>query len=408
MEERSPDVLLRGARWLFVLGTFMIPMPAIRAGLPISDYLLIAAVVVTVAARPGLDPKPRSSAPLQIAGLAAVLGVAVTGFVSVSLSGDLSNGARLLFVLLAWPWALKTSFKRSDGPRLARAYVYGAAISGAAGAGQALGVLTISTSEVTNGRGAGLNVHPNGQGGALAVGLALAVALWVAGDRRQRRGALVGIALILTGLVVSGSVSGMIAASVGVAVVIIRRARSWRIWALIAAGATGLSWITSQVSQYGITSPITRFQLSTGEIGRNSTVGDRTATWQYALEQISHAPITGAGLDQASDVSYNNATATHNMLLLSWVQGGLLILLAVLIMTVTAAVLGFRKSPHDTAREAALAALIAVIVFAQTGPVFFDRYYWFPVALLFLTRYGATEEPSVLGVVRPHRSVSAI
>ncbi|GED08589.1 O-antigen ligase family protein [Cellulosimicrobium cellulans] len=377
------DVMVRAARATFLVGAFLVPLTAVRsvAGFTVGDAALVVATalcLLSLARPPGRVP----------AGVAVASGLAVLATMALAVTApaptlELAVGARLCMVWLVWTWVATVVLRTpAHVVGAATAFVLGACLSSVVALGQLAGVdlrpLFLATpDEGTTARFVGLGGHANGQGGCLAVALVLCLAAVLA--RHRRIGALVATAFVAVGLLLTASITGLLTAAVGL-LVLLWRARSPRaaFGGILGIGAAALALVILRRAFPAVVTPFDRYESAIG-VGGTSTVGQRMQTIRFAWESIRSDPFSGIGFGQGGG-TYNGVTQAHNMLVLSWYQGGVLLLLAVVVMCVTALVVGWRA--RGLLGTALLAATVAALFFAQTGPSLYDRFVWFPAVLL--------------------------
>jgi len=189
------------------------------------------------------------------------------------------------------------------------------------------------------------------------------------------------------GLVLSGSVTGMIAAVLALCGVLVRRRLSFK---ALCYGLTiiMLAYVAGTFLQHhtlggrGV-SPLDRLTASTGggTIEQN-TFESRLGTDRIALGWIAADPIFGRGLDPSAGATIDDLPV-HNMFLLLWAQGGLLLALALLlVLTRMAHVVLAVGGRSDPLKEQLVGGALAALIFAMTAPITFQRYFWLPLILL--------------------------
>lgn len=187
------------------------------------------------------------------------------------------------------------------------------------------------------------------------------------------------------GLVLCGSVTGMMCASAGLVLVLILS----RMSSVLIFGAStviaGLAAIVLNLNTLvpGATSPLTRLEDTTGNGSGESTLQSRLESDIFALDGIAREPFLGVGLDSASGGTFDGVTLTHNMFLLAWFQGGLMFVLA-LVTVILFASQQLRSVPRHFAaptKVGLVASLISALLFSMTGPVLFERWFWLPIIL---------------------------
>ncbi len=341
-------------------------MLAIRKGLAISDALFgLSAIAQALTARSRVRRVPGA---WKVAAFLILLGAALAALRADSIGGNYAVGLRLGYVLLVWPWTAFASL--TNGERLLRAmrlFVIGAGISGFVGLLQLHG-LHVHGAPLQGGRASGLTQHVNDQGALLGAAAPIAFGLWL----RRPRGTsdwtmLLSLAAILIGLVSSGSVSGMFAATAGVAV-LLARGRSIRTVIKSVVVIVVAYYVGVRLLGHSGLSPLGRLRLTTNNAALNGqdTSASRIETWHLAWHQVVHNPLVGRGLDIRSGLfqlpSVDGVTTTtlqaHNFLLLAWYQGGMLTLVGV----VTAVVYAFRQCWRRTNN------LLAEVAFGRSPP----------------------------------------
>lgn len=258
--------------------------------------------------------------------------------------------------------------------------------SAAAGLIQAGGA-TILGREANSGRANGLAVHPN----VLGVMCALAIVICLALLPRMRgwpRFLLIVVAAInVAGLVATGSLSSLIAAGVGLAVLLICMRITLRAAVIGIAGATvalsGLYMLgyDSTLVTSGIEE---RVDVVTGVSDGVASLDIREQTYKYALNSILDDPLTGVGMDGANEATYDGSTVVHNYLLRGWYQGGLLMFIIILAFTAAMFVIIFR-SLRQSDHGIAVASIATMLTFAATSAFYDQQQYWIPLLVAVAT-----------------------
>lgn len=386
------------ARAFLFLGLASTSITAFRpvSGLTLGDILLLASLVFACVSR--LSEGRRSHLPPSFFGVAVALLVVVGGTLS---SFDSSSGsesmlvlARILLVLLVIPWQMRHLLvDRADLERAVGWFVLGGAICGAGTLLQArFGADIIPGASVTNaGRFTGFAQHVSDTGGITSVTIVLALGLLVGAQRRATRlGAIVALAAGATGLILSGSVSGMIAVAGGVLVLLLRRTLRLRYLFVLAAIAALIVAVVSsiQAATSGALSPIERFQQTLGLTagGRYATSDVRAETYEVAIRRFLESPLIGSGLDGASSIADGRFPA-HNILIAAAFQGGILMLIAVVAVIGRSFAGRWVRKDRSVLASTVLAAGVGAIIFAMTAPSLYNRYFWIPIAFMLVARY---------------------
>jgi O-antigen ligase len=357
-------------------------MLVIRVGLiTLSDALFVVGSLLIVAspARRRIPPQPAIQVAVTV-GLIATL-AASTG--AVDPNESILVGLRVLYVWTVWQFGIRSIVRHPKQiAELATSFALGGAISSLVAVAQATGRLSIPGSEIVFGRVPGLATHVNGQGGVLAVVASVSFAFVAARHQRLLHSLIFGTSIV--GIVLAGSVTGLIGAAAGVLAAIILGKFSLRscLGFVLSCGAGWIVAANVQKAIPGVSSPLQRLADTTGQGSGQSTLYLRLLSDQFAWNRIQDNPWFGAGLDDKSGATYDGITQTHNLALAVWFQGGILLLIAFLIVLSTAWMRAWAKRNRTTPLGVVvLAGMFGAVVFAMTGPVIFDRWFWFPFVL---------------------------
>lgn len=361
-----------------------LPWTAVTVGpFLVSDLAFLATCVLLIPSALALLLEPQR---IRISA-GWMLVVALTVFTSFLSSLGTSHswesamgGLRLVAIWTILRWTLAGGLRKSSEiVRAAECYIVGAAGSGLVGLLGATGLIEAATLNV--GRYSGLAVHPNSQGGSLALGAVASLALFVFG--RSRWPLLLAGAVCAGGTVVSGSVSGMLACGVGVACVLARGALVADRKRVLCAGAAlvalAMVGVGSLLGSMDFVHPFERLTQAKGEGVGPSTITTRVWSVRTGLEGWRVHPVFGVGLDDGSG-TLGDGALVHNMFVRVLFQGGV-----VLFCSLALALLLLLKKPDGghaedngtDLRDALLLVCGAGIVFAMTGPVLFERWFWF-------------------------------
>jgi len=407
--------VLAFGRACFLAAAATIPVLAVRlpGQVAVSDFFLLLATGAALARRALAPERLPTAVSWAVPGFLVATGSALATFQAVSAGGSLAIAARVLFILLVWPWTARTLLRdRADQQRAVLAFVVGAAASGAVAMGQA--TLSIFPDGGLYGRATGLAQHPNDAGGSLALGLVLSARAHTFGGRGTVRRHAVLFVLIGAGLVLSGSVTGMLSAIGGLGLMVVRRGLDAR-RVLLAGVALFVALLVATSIQASIATdgigrltPLERFDQATGGgTSAQNTLASRLDTDREAIDRILEQPFLGHGLDPESGIVMDDL-AVHNWLLLAWFQGGVLFV-AGNAMAVSKAVRGLvARRSRDPFVETLLLGVATAVAFALTGPVLFNRYFWFPAVLLVVVRSTRAPSRPVGAVGEPGRAASGV
>lgn len=389
------DPLYRGSRGLLYLGLFFSSLLVVRAGgLTIGDYLIGASLISAMVVR-SLNPRTRWPSAHQPIGTTVVLLITflVGALVSVGNAFDQTDSllivARLIVVIFALPWLARTLLPTRRHVAAATAWTFaGTAVSMSGTLIQfAFGPDAIPGGTVTNvGRFTGFTGHVSDAGGIACIGLAIGVGFVL--QRRRWIWAAAASGVVAVGLVLSGSVSGMLAAVVGVLVYVIRGQLKFRYLFLLVALGVGVLWATASIqSSANARGPIERVLQTLGlsDKGMYSTSDIRIETYEVAISRFLASPVAGHGFDPTSAIA-DGMLPPHNVIIGALFQGGVLVGIVILAMLIRPFRGGWLRIDRSMVGTQVIAAACAAITFAMTAPSLYNRYLWIPVALVLVTR----------------------
>jgi O-antigen ligase len=391
---------LRGPRLLYYAGSAAIGLLTIRPALSftLSDWIfLLAFGVVSVdvlTARLRSDYLlPRTTtigiALFAVGGLASSLGATLP-------QQSVSVVVRLLYLTLIWFWLGTIVLRNRTHVELAvLAWVSSAALSSAGAVVQYFAGNVIPGGTVAYGRMTGFTPQFNSLGGLAATAFVPALVLAVDSDSRVRR-LLGGASLVLigAGLLLSGSVGGLVATSLATVLWLSIRGVTPRA-ALILGGVGAAALVlmsatgsTNAPSPFQRVVDVTTARLPSDEQG---SVHSRIEVYRRAWSEIQEQPFVGIGLDEASSDRAIGDLRVHNILLNPWLTAGILGLVGIATLAVGILATGRAVIRHSTARDrpldaALLCSFVAFIVFAMGEPIVYVRYGWMPAAMLLALR----------------------
>jgi O-antigen ligase len=380
------DALLAAGRAVLYPGLALTSLLLLRgpADLPIGDIAIAVAGLFAVVslARPQL----RVPGALRVAGALVVVGALLASIVSSDPLGSIGVGVRLTYTVLVIPWILLTLLTKQRHVERAVLWCLAGAALCAAGAllqffmGDVIPGGTITADS----RFTGFTTHPSDLGGIAAMSAAAALgAAFSPLPRRRRLLAVVILAVAVVGLLMSGSVSGLLAMCAVVLFLIVRGAiKPGRALILGAAMSIAIGFAVALLTSAGALGPLQRFLLTTGQTEastESNTAGTRLELADRAVEAIIARPVTGHGLVTEDNILLGEFTV-HNNFLAAWHAGGILVLLGVVIASALGLRYCLRRPSSDPLQTTVAAAVVASLAFAQTAPSMFNRYYWLPIA----------------------------
>lgn len=403
-EPRS-DPRLRLVRIVYYLGAASIGFLTVRPalGFTASDWVFLLSLLLLVLAMTVHDA-PRDYLVPSMITLGVVL-FAAGGLVSTTNAVDAEASLlvviRMLYLTLVWFWLGTVVLQTRAHVRNALvAWVCSAALSSGGAVAQFFYGDVIPGGSLAWGRMTGFTPTFNHLGGLAAT--AFVPALMLAVDSRRSSLRLVGAAataLIGAGLLLSGSVGGLLAASA--ATVFWLAVRGLSLQVVVGLGAVvGSAFVL--MSATGVTnapSPVERISRVTSAeeaaAGTGGTFYTRLDGYGKAWSRIHEQPFVGVGLDDASsakelgdpDVAHN----IHSILINPWFSAGVFGLVGMLLLLYGAFACGLTTLRLTSAQDrslvaALLAGLLAFAIFAMGEPILFVRYGWFPTALLIAVR----------------------
>jgi O-antigen ligase len=390
---------LRISRILYYLALLLMGYTTLRPvlSLSLSDWVFFLALLTAIAQSLAARESLRFGLPIEV-----VLGTALFvlgGFLS-SLGAQhpwqsLLVVAKLTYLTLVWFWLGNLVLRRPEHLHTATlCWVIAAAASGVAGILQWQFGDIIPGGNINQVRMSGFTDHVNEQGALL--GIAFIPALYLATQpgtglfRTVMRWSL--LAAVVSGLLLSGSISGTFAAAAGLflwlSALPLRGRRLLRRALFAAAGLICLQILNAS----GVASPVSRLATSISrQNDRDATFWTRLETYGAAFETIQESPIVGVGLDPLSQLT-DTGYSVHNLVLGSWYQGGLFALLGLLLILLPslllarATIVKARSSRDWLLGVTLFAAFTAFLVNSMAEPNIQNRYKWAPLALLFALR----------------------
>lgn len=383
--DRQPDALEKVARRSLYAGLALSSLLVFRvATVTFGDVLLLLSALLTIISRAPEGQKARSLYWLVTSCLA--FGGVAAADRSLSPSGDILTLGRAVVVVVILPWQARRLLTTPPFVyRALAAFLVGATVSAAGTLLQAEGFAISGSSQEVAGRLSGFTAHVSDLGGIAAVGVVLAIALSRPDRQRLTRlSLLAALAVNAIGLILTGSVSGILAAGAGVFVLLLRRGmRLRRLLVLSVVVYIVFHYAVAIQAQQGALTPLQRFEQAVGLTASvpgtdTNTLGIRQATYGVAWKGFQEHPVFGAGLDDQSGLVLGDLGA-HNLLLAGTYQGGVVFGFGLLLAIAAAIRAGWRNNSPLGARTFAM--LITATTFAMTGPSFYNRYFWIPVAL---------------------------
>jgi O-antigen/teichoic acid export membrane protein len=233
------------------------------------------------------------------------------------------------------------------------------------------------------GRPPGLSVHPNHLALTCVLALGLSLALLTSPHRIERVTAIGTCALLVSGILASGSRAGLIGAAAAFGVTSwMLRAHLRRLLVLSIVGAT-TALFASSYHLFAATNALARLLDPSGALTYQSDLG-RSQLLAASVHTVLQHPLTGVGL--------GSALQAHDIWLQMLASGGLLAVIGFVL--VAADVVGptvtmMRVTPpsmlSESGRRVAVGLMVGFIGYLVAGcfqNALWDRYIWFTPALL--------------------------
>jgi O-antigen ligase len=243
------------------------------------------------------------------------------------------------------------------------------------------------------GRMTGFTQHMNDLGGLTAVALipALMVALRPSGRLATRLIAYVPFLLVFTGLILSGSVGGLLAAGVATFLWFCWSRTTVRTVAILVVIAVGAGVLFSERAASQSLTPLQRISRVTAPEGSTgATLWSRVDTYGAAMRRVEQNPLIGVGLDEQSATIDNYVP--HNLVIGTWFKSGIVGLVGMLLIFFAIGKTGWLAlrdasvSDDQMVAVALLCAVAAFVTFSMSAPILYTRYGWISAALLVALR----------------------
>lgn len=305
----------------------------------------------------------------------AVLGAVASIGVAVHVTPHVWSAVELVVAWVVAPGVLAAA----SGPlrRTAIAgFVAGQTVSSVAALLQATTDITALHQTMFDGRATGLAGHPI----ILALQAGVAAFCCLPGLRRRPRATVPVLVVNLLAVLLSGSLTALSALLTALVVyAVARRTRTRDVLVVAAAIAVTIGLFDSCSAAFGIHNIPTRILQTTGRTSDESSIEVRLLTVDYAWREIRRDYLwVGVGLDDVSGATYDGITVTHNIIVRSWYQGGVVLLVSMLLVYALLVRGVWRAVRHgDHAAPAAVVTLL--IAMSMTNTAFTQLSFWIPL-----------------------------
>ncbi len=389
---------VRIARYAYYAGFLFIGQLTIRPALSLtlSDYLFLVSLTLVLMAILRDHAVPgHISRPIFIGSYLLALGAVFSAFGSATPLPSLLVALKFMFVSLVWFWLGTIVLQRSEHVRTAAiCWMLSATLNGIGALAQMFSATIIPGTTSSWGRMTGFTQHMNDLGGSSAVAFGVAVSLVAVAPGPARLRRLGALALVIAGLILSGSVGALLAAAAAAIVLVTCARPSPSVFLIALIGTAAILGYGRLQQSEGAPTPLQRVQRVSEDGG---TLWTRVDAYRAAASRIADNPLLGVGFAPEGALT-NTGSQVHNALLGAWYQGGVLAAagLATVIGASLATAIHVRKRARTPAERmlvtGLLAGLVAYLVFGLSAPTLFSRYGWAPVALLFAIAQGQRTE----------------
>jgi O-antigen ligase len=420
IDEAVPSADFRFPRLLYYLGLISLGQLTVRPVFPItlSDWFFLASLMIMIVQLVVRRVRaPYSTSPLLLWGVSLfAIGGLLSTFESQAPNESIAVIVRVVYLTVVWFWLGSTVLQRREHVKTALTlWVISAAVCGFAAVLQLFFGDVIPGTDPQWGRMTGFTQQMNDLGGLTAVALvpALMVALRPSRGLGRR---LIGFApflLIFAGLILSGSVGGLLAASVAMFVWFSWSRVSARTVAILLVIGIGAAVLFNQRAADQTLTPLQRISRVTGpQNDANATLWSRVDTYRAALQRVEQNPLIGVGLDAKS--STIDQYEPHNLVIGIWFKSGLVGLAGMLLIIFAVGKTGWlvlcaaSVSDDKLTAVALLSAFAAFVAFAMSAPILYTRYGWISAALLIALRGVQLRAPAPSPSPVPRRNAAII
>lgn len=405
LHKRYADVAVHStlsnvSRYTFYAGIACMSFLLIRpfATTTVSDLLFLLALGILLMDRLVASQPFRVEVPsaLFVGIVVFFMGALLSSIGAASSLGSLTETIKFMFLVGIWI-GLGTEILRSTSHILTAMtfWVVSVAVAGGGAVAQKFLDFQVAGSYDNWGRYSGFTGHVNDLGGMSAIALVPAVALLFCPIARWTKAFVVlpSTLLIMSGLLLSGSVAGLGSALVASLIFVFLMGSASITWgaALLVAGY--LANLKLGYVDYIFTGTLGRIVTVTDQSSERGSLWSRLETYQEAWKRILENPIVGTGLDPISKLT-PVGYPVHNIVLGLWYQAGIFGAAGMALILLTIVVTWARSFENARTRSDVIvvsalgSAISAFIVFAQSAPILYQRYTWIPVLLL-MSLYAA-------------------
>ena len=314
---------------------------------------------------------------------------------------------KYVYLIGIWFWIGTVVLRRPRHINIAVIlWTISAATSGAGAISQLVWGDIIPHATITWGRMSGFTEHVNDLAGVTSVALVPALVIVThSADRIWRLpAAFMLVFMIGTGLILSISISGVVAALVSLLIWItlgsVNRKLQLKNIVVFTIASTLILIVTILQTDYAGLSVLSRFGDISTEGTEFSTLASRLDTYNVAWDIILRNPVIGVGLGPSIGIT-DTGHQVHNLFLLSWYEAGLFGFIGMLIITGTVFWIGVKiiRCPFSHYERrigvSLFASYIGFLILSMAQPIYYKRFGWISAALL-LAVYALRRLPITL------------
>jgi O-antigen ligase len=393
----------RLSRIVYYLGTISMAQLVFRpiSGVTISDALYLLSMGMLVLSM--LYRKKISYHKLEILLLIGLLFILIGGVISTfdaqSPTYSLSRLFRLLLIVV---WFIASALTLKTEKQIQYAIMCWLISVAANGLVSVLQLkMNIPFTVNTYGRMTGFTEIVSDLGGSCAIAWITAL-VFTNSAKKVKAFLFYGILLTLIGLgvIMSGSVSGMITIVASTLIwSLIGGKPNWKFIIFLGVLITTIFTIISIQTSMGYVTPMSRFDSTTSH-GDDGTAKNRFETFVAAFNVIRENPFVGVGFD---DVKTTTGFVVHNLFLGIWFQGGIVSFIGIILMCLSILLTGIYSIKHSISKlhyslsMAVFLSFISTLIFGMTAPFLYQRYAWIPAAFIIplfsvIKRYHISKE----------------
>ena len=381
------------SRLFFYLGLLTICQTVFRPifSFTISDWFFLFSLILAALERSMRRSKIISFPPYLICGLFffTLGGIISSGFSQTPISSFFAF-LKYFYLIAVWFWLGMLLMERPEHIKTSIIlWTISAALSGCGALVQLIWGDVIPGTAPVWGRMTGFTEHVNDLGGGASVAFVPALIMAIRGNTKNRQlvSMITIFLLIVSGLILSVSMSGLLAVLMSLAVWLFLARSTLKNITLASVVIILIFVIVNFQSKYLYLSIATRLRDIFVDGIHITTLISRFETYSAAWDSILKNPLVGVGIGSNSGVT-ETGQIVHNILLSSWFEAGLFGFLGMLMILFSIFMTGInliRYSNSNQTRVIAIclfASYIAFLTLGMSQPVYYKRFGWISAALI--------------------------